>query len=64
MNSAACRSDAKLVESVQQHFLEVFLPLTRPAVEHEVELPDVVVDLKSKLRICQVAYLPVHMDRL
>ena len=54
----------ELVNAVQKHYLEVFLPLSRPAVEHEVEMLDVVNDLKSKLRDCQVAYLPVYMDRV
>ena len=54
-SSVACSSDVKLVDAVQEHFLEVFCPLSRPAVEHEVELPGVVDDLRSQLLKCKVS---------
>ena len=50
----ACSFDVDLVDKVQQHFLDIFYPLSRPAIEHEVELPGVVDELKSQLLKCQV----------
>ena len=43
------RSDVEIVDAVQSHFLNVFLPLERPAVEHAVELPGVVEELRAQL---------------
>ena len=54
----------KLVDAVQEHFLEVFLPLSRPAVEHEVELPDVMDHLRSKLLDCQVNFTEYSVSKL
>lgn len=42
-------SDVEVVDAVQRHFLNVFLPLARPAVEHAVEQPGVVEELRSQL---------------
>ena len=49
MSAAACSFDERLVTSVQEHMLEALCPLSRPAVEHEVELLDVVQDLRLQL---------------
>ena len=43
------------MDAVQKHFLEAFYPLSRPAVEHEVELPSVVEDMHSQLLKCKAS---------
>lgn len=47
--------ERKLVDEVQQHILEALRPLSRPPVEHEVELPGVVDGLRSHLLECKVS---------
>ena len=53
--SVACSSDVKLVDAVQKHFLEVLSPLSRPAAEHELELPGVVDELRLQLLECKAS---------
>ena len=48
-NSVACSFDDKLVQEVQTHFLEALCPLLRPSVEHEVELPGIVDEMRLQL---------------
>lgn len=55
MSCLACSFDVKLVDEVQTHFLEVLRPLSRPAVEHDVDVPGVVDDLRSQLLRCKVS---------
>ena len=45
----------KLVDAVQKHFLEVFSSLSRPAAEHDLELPRVVDGLMSQLVECKAS---------
>ena len=52
----ACSSE-ELVQEVQAHFLRALRPLSRPAVEHDVELPGVLDDLIMQLREYKVSYL-------
>ena len=54
----------KLVDTLQQHFLEVFRPLSRAAAEHEVELPQVVNDMRSQLAKCKVCVSNVHVKAM
>lgn len=46
--------DVKLVDTLQEHFLEVLRPLSRPAVEHEVELSMGFDNMMSQLLQCKV----------
>lgn len=42
-------SDVEIVDALQSRFLDAFLPLARPAVEHAVDVPGVVEELRSQL---------------
>ena len=58
----ACSSDFELVDEVVKHFLEVALPLLRPVVEHEVDVPGVVDDLMSLLLKSKASISFIHAD--
>ena len=47
----------EIVDVVQQHYLQVFHPLSRPPTEHEVELPGTVEGLRLQLlenKVCKL----------
>lgn len=47
--SVGCSPDVEIVDVVEKHFLEVVHPLSRPAVEHAMQLHGIVESMRQQM---------------
>ena len=62
--AAACRFEDKLVGEIQKYYLTMLRALTRPPVEHDVEQPGLVDDIRSQLLKCKVCVFLLRLQRM